>query len=68
MTGELKVWGRLQFSMGPGAFVCLCNSFACVMLGFRESSISFPFGCFALVEKEKESFYRKIAASVPNDG
>ena len=68
MTGELKVWGRFSSPGIQVLFVCLCNSFACVMLGFRESSISFPFGCFALVEKETESLYRKIAASVPNDG
>ena len=37
-------------------------------LGLGKAVFHCPFGCFALVEKEKESFYRKIAASVPNDG
>ena len=67
MTGELKVWGRFS-SPWIQVLLYVYATFACVMLGFSESSISFPFGCFALVEKEKESFYRKIAASVPNDG
>ena len=68
MTGELKVWGRFSSPWIQVLLYVYATALPVSCLGLGKAVFHCPFGCFALVEKEKESFYRKIAASVPNDG